>query len=353
MTSLDRTRSKSNKKRLFYLDLVRGLAAVIIVITHFDNPYLVVGNRELVWNEPFGIYIGGLGVSLFLIISGAALAYTYRNPIDLKRFYWKRFKGIYPMFWIAWIVATALSALISYGPVTYDTPRANIIFTVLGVDGLVANFHVPTFYYLGEWFLGFIIIFYLVFPLLLWAIDKFPVPTAVAIAVLYIGTYFLWRDSSLPTSILLPTRLPELAFGIYFMKYAPERLSPLVALPTIATLGVSTYFPTEIPEDIATFFVGASTFVLLVLIAPVIEYPPVTTTISFLAKYSYPIFLVHHVVIMVFFASVDTTHYGQRRLWLVLLALFLITTALSIVLDRVTNFVTKSVGQLYKRLLNA
>ena len=40
--------------------------------------------------EPFGIYVGALGVSLFLIISGAALTLTYRRPINLKRFYWKR-----------------------------------------------------------------------------------------------------------------------------------------------------------------------------------------------------------------------------------------------------------------------
>ena len=29
------------KPRLFYLDWVRGLSAILIVITHFNNPYLV------------------------------------------------------------------------------------------------------------------------------------------------------------------------------------------------------------------------------------------------------------------------------------------------------------------------
>lgn len=63
------------RPRLFYLDLVRALAAIIIVITHFNNPYMI-GHSVFAY-EPFGIYIGGLGVSLFLIISGAALMYTY------------------------------------------------------------------------------------------------------------------------------------------------------------------------------------------------------------------------------------------------------------------------------------
>ena len=63
---------RSRRPRLFYLDLVRALATLIIVLTHFNNPYLA-GGGYLLTNQPFGIYVGGLGVSLFLIISGSAL----------------------------------------------------------------------------------------------------------------------------------------------------------------------------------------------------------------------------------------------------------------------------------------
>ena len=63
------------RTRIFYLDLVRALAALLIVLTHFNNPYLADGGYVLT-NFPFGIYVGGLGVSLFLIISGAALTVT-------------------------------------------------------------------------------------------------------------------------------------------------------------------------------------------------------------------------------------------------------------------------------------
>nr|WP_258323505.1 heparan-alpha-glucosaminide N-acetyltransferase domain-containing protein [Bifidobacterium indicum] len=75
----------SHKQRLFYLDWVRALATVLIVITHFNNPVLT--NRPAFPNAPFGIYIRDLGVSQFLIISGAALMYTYEDEehLDLKR----------------------------------------------------------------------------------------------------------------------------------------------------------------------------------------------------------------------------------------------------------------------------
>lgn len=72
--------TRAKKPRLFYLDWIRAIAAILIVVTHFNNPYLEP--MRFFVNRPFGIYIGGLGVSLFLIISGAALMYNYgdRKP---------------------------------------------------------------------------------------------------------------------------------------------------------------------------------------------------------------------------------------------------------------------------------
>ena len=44
-----------------------------------------------------------------------------------------------------------------------DIPRWRVIFSVLGLDGYLAPVTV-TFYKIGEWFLGVILILYLVFP---------------------------------------------------------------------------------------------------------------------------------------------------------------------------------------------
>ena len=95
----------ARRRRIFSLDLVRALATALIVLTHFNNPFLTDG-RYLLTNQPFGIYVGAVGVSLFLIVSGASLAVTYKGDFSLRTFYWKRFKGIYPMFWTdEWNVA--------------------------------------------------------------------------------------------------------------------------------------------------------------------------------------------------------------------------------------------------------
>ena len=340
---------RSRRPRLFYLDLVRALATLIIVLTHFNNPYLA-GGGYLLTNQPFGIYVGGLGVSLFLIISGSALTYTYggASGLDLKRFYWKRFKGIYPMFWIAWFCVVVYYFIVTCGSPPIRAPLRNMVFTVLGMDGYLANFHVPTAYILGEWFLGFIVIFYIIFPVLLWGVERFPVLTAAVLLLIYGATLLgLPSDPGFPTSILLPVRLPELVFGMYFVKYV-ERIPPVVVIPAAVVLAVSALLPRQIPEDMATTAVGMSFFLILVVLGRVVAIGPVKVLVSLIAKYSYPIFLMHHVVIMEMYAKINTMTFLPVQWWFMLAAICLVTFALAVALDRVTAVVTAYFGRSFK-----
>ncbi|WP_084402877.1 acyltransferase family protein [Schaalia suimastitidis] len=328
------------RQRLFYLDLVRSLAVFLIILTHFNNPFLTDGGFLIV-NRPFGIYVGDLGVSLFLIISGAALGLTYRSAIDLKKYYWKRFLGIYPMFWIAWLLGTLYFFLDLKGHPINASSMRSIIWTVLGVDGLISNFNVQTTYLLGEWFLGFIIIFYLFFPLLSWSIDRFPILTALGIAVAYIITiYFLNNSVSFPLSVLLTTRLPELAFGIYFIRRFKR--VPLVAIVgAVVALIATTYFANSVQKDVSTTVVGIAVFLLLVALSEYVAILPLREGISLVAKYSYPIFLVHHVVIYKLFnySGIQWQTFTSVQLYMFFVAICVISFALSLVLDRITMHV--------------
>ncbi|MEG1958059.1 MAG: acyltransferase family protein, partial [Lachnospiraceae bacterium] len=181
------------KERLFYLDFVRAIAAVAIILTHFNAVYLFMNNpmpeKSVITVSVSNIYIGSWGVSLFFIISGAALMYVYDEKCELKKFFQKRFLAIYPMFWIAYSCAFLYLFYVNKG-VNNGAPKINMILTILGLDGYLAE-NIPTFYILGEWFLGAIIIMYLIFPLLRILINKFPVALAIGIIVLYIIS--IWK----------------------------------------------------------------------------------------------------------------------------------------------------------------
>jgi len=84
------TRTRNSHPRLFYLDFIRAIAAFCVVLAHFQDPYLREQHYFIL--HPFGIYVGGIGVSLFLIVSGAAPMYTYgeRDTLNHKKFYARR-----------------------------------------------------------------------------------------------------------------------------------------------------------------------------------------------------------------------------------------------------------------------
>ncbi|MGR1195951.1 acyltransferase family protein [Alloscardovia omnicolens] len=333
---------QSRRPRLFYLDAVRAFAAILIVITHFNNPFLVT--RPVFANSPFGIYIGGLGVSLFLIISGAALMYTQgdKEKLNLRTFYSKRALTIYPMFWIAFLVAN-LFHLWRSGWQFGQTPWWRIIFSVFAVDGYVANMHVSTFYTLGEWFLGFILIFYAIFPLLRVGVKKYPVSTAVIVGILYVVTILSsFTVLQLPQDLLLTVRLPEIIFGMYFVRYI-KHVSHAVGVGSMIFL-ILQQWKEFLSGPLAVTFVGIAFFLALVWLcqligqpSKVIEYP-----VNWVSKFSYAIFLTHHVIIVDVFALFsDYMHWSQLHIYGLFLLDYVIIAIASVVLFYVEKFIVR------------
>ena len=286
------------RERLFYLDFVRALAAIAIVITHYNAIFLYmnpsISNCYVIDAYVFNIYIGSFGVSLFLIISGAALMYVYEHACELKTFYQKRFKSIYPMFWIAYILAFLYIYVYRGGWAASTVPKSHLLLTLIGFDGYLADM-IPTFYLLGEWFLGFIILFYIVFPLLRLLINKHPVFLAVAAMIIYI---YLQVDYNfqLASSKNLLVRLPELLFGMYFIKYNKKVKLP-VCLIAAVVLVVNQIVKPGWSQDIQTTYIGIASFLILVYISYYVKNQKIQTICAWISKYSYAIFLVHHVVI--------------------------------------------------------
>ena len=339
---------QGKRPRLFYLDLVRAIAAILIVITHFNNPYMI-GHPVFAY-EPFGIYVGGLGVSLFLIISGAALMYTYGEPekLNYRHFYFKRFIGIYPMFWIAFIIANAYLFLRNGGHVFTNASKWTLIFSILGVDGLVANTSLPTFYTLGEWFLGFILIFYAVFPLLRYGVKEHPIITGVISIILYILTlYFHPMPFGLPSDLLLTMRLPELLFGMYFIQYV-KKIPTYAAAIALLFLVIQEIHPV-FNGSLAVTIVGICTFAVIVYAAKWLDVQPIRVPVNSVSKYSYAIFLVHHILISQVFTIVDCTSLSHSDGYLLFFVDFAMIMTLSMVLYQFEKKTTEYIRKMIRK----
>lgn len=339
--------ARAKKPRLFYLDWIRAIAAILIVVTHFNNPYLEP-TRFFV-NRPFGIYIGGLGVSLFLIISGAALMYNYgdRESLDLRTFYTKRAKTLYPMFWVAFVVANILLFIRNNGYIFVPRHKITAIFSLFGMDGYASAFGVGTFYVLGEWFLGFIILFYIVFPLLRVGVNKMPIATLCIVLALYAATvafFTFYQIPRVPSDILLTTRLPELVFGMIFVKFIKKVPHWLAAISFVIL--AAQQLTHILKDNIAVTVVGIFAFLLLSYIGELVKsFKPLSACTKFISAYSYPIFLVHHVLIMQVFTVIYPVWLNRWQAYGLLIAEFVVILVLSVILKRFTNLIVGFVSK--------
>lgn len=335
------------RKRLFYLDFVRAIAVILILLTHY-NAGFVFGinppqlNKCVLFEYPFGIYIGDLGVSLFLIISGAALMYVYNERLDLKTFYKKRFLAIYPMFWIAYIVAV-LPNLGNFS--SLGIPKWRFVLTLIGMDGYLSEYG-SGFYVLGEWFLGFIVLFYIIFPLLRYLLKKNELMMWIIVLVLYIITLrFYDMDMSITKCIFI--RLPELCFGMSFVKHELKvkwYVIPFAAAILIANIFIRPAFM----SSIQTTYIGIAFFLVLVFISGYVEYKGITKICAFLTKYSYAIFLVHHVIISDIQAAFDIRNLSVIKSYILFGISVVVILLVSVILQSASDTI---MGRIRKRAL--
>jgi peptidoglycan/LPS O-acetylase OafA/YrhL len=84
--------SKSN--RLHALDGLRGLAIIMVFLSHVNTTFL---NRSTFWGSYF-FDSGVMGVTFLFILSGFLMAYLYPQPQSKLEFLQKRYTRIFPLF---------------------------------------------------------------------------------------------------------------------------------------------------------------------------------------------------------------------------------------------------------------
>lgn len=122
------------------------------------------------------------------------------------------------MFWIAYIFAMLFN-FYRIGSIDTSIGKWRYIFSILGIDGYIANWGVQTFFLVGEWFLGYIIIIYIIFPILRKGVNEYPLLLAIITAVLYILSIVLGAKD-----VSLFVKLPEFLFGMYFIKFIKSQI---------------------------------------------------------------------------------------------------------------------------------
>lgn len=150
-------------KNLDWVQLLRGVAALLVVLTHaryalLDTPGYPFADQIL--------FPGAMGVDLFFLISGFIMCYATANndgsPAEVARFLIKRFARVWPVY----AVITFLSVFVIHSGVLYFHQAVNRVTFWHTLGMLPANPHAPPYFSLTlpiAWTLEFEMYFYLVF----------------------------------------------------------------------------------------------------------------------------------------------------------------------------------------------
>lgn len=329
------------KERLYFLDFIRALAAVMILLTHYNAHFLhfylenPVPEHAIIALYPFNVYIGSVGVSLFFIISGAALMYVYGEKCKTAVFYKKRAFSIYPMFWLAYAAAYLYLFYVRKGN-WFDTASMKAFpLTVIGMDGYLTG-TVKTCYILGEWFLGCIILFYLVFPLMRKCLIQHPWLTWIIVMMLYV--FFVWHNPfpMFSPSKQIPVRMPEFLFGMWFVRYR-KKVSLYAALAGAGILVLNILLKPQISEHIQTTYVGISLFLVLVYLHRYLDSSLLRAVCKTVGKYSYAVFLTHHVIIDEITRTFSMGTINKFERYVLFLVCCVVTGIASVLLDKATQ----------------
>jgi peptidoglycan/LPS O-acetylase OafA/YrhL len=162
------SQSGSNTARLEYLDALRGIASLMVVVYHFIG-WRWENNPEFHWGAM--LFNGSDAVSFFFVLSGLVLAFPYfqsQRTLNIKSYIIRRIARIYPGFVVA--------VLLNYGYVhrhELSTDFVRLFFTeakplwreLLLVKG-VHQIFIP------GWTLGVEMAMSLLLPLLILAVQR-------------------------------------------------------------------------------------------------------------------------------------------------------------------------------------
>lgn len=299
MENLFNNHLKSGSKILAF-DLIRAVATFFVLAFHFNgrtgsDP---AWDKFTFWGSTANSNYGSIAVSMFFILSGCLLYYQYShiNKDNIKKYYYKRWKCLFPMFYIVFLFYFITSAIRHKKLFYLGFPK--FILSILGMDGYAFIYgYKVTYYNVGEWFLGAIIILYLIYPLVLKLFNK----NVFLTMALGLGLY-IFVESKIVFTLLYPNIMVcmfKLLLGMFMMKYFTYIYKNDVALIlsgfAILFLYIHNY---RLPYDLGTILTSVSIFIFLLNIADFISrFALLQKVISITSKYSFGIFLFQHKMI--------------------------------------------------------
>jgi peptidoglycan/LPS O-acetylase OafA/YrhL len=259
--------------RLPNIDLMRGIAILLVILYHLDtiiilpfgwglvrdaagSAHLAAGSRVLRFVLlPF--HMGRVGVNLFFVISGLCIHLRFAReqaenpaaPFGPKTFFLRRFFRIYPVYWVALAVGAFVAPLLYRAVYPHDAPVAGFPAArdLLAHVFMLHTFSKTTFMGIirALWSIATEEQFYLLYPLVFVAIGRRVRITRIVPALFVLS--MIWR-----LTLILTNPAPAVfsdgpflvwAFGFSLPRYYEWSLGALLAYALARRLTLAELVP--------------------------------------------------------------------------------------------------------------
>lgn len=143
---------KKISKRIYELDALRGIAALMVILFHYTTKYAETFNSSL--TTQFEFKYGHYGVSLFFIISGFVIFMTVYSIKTPFQFIFKRFVRLYPVFWVCLTLTFLYTTIVNIPILTRTFSEYLINFSMIpsllgfrAIDGVYWSLVPELFFY--------------------------------------------------------------------------------------------------------------------------------------------------------------------------------------------------------------
>jgi len=227
--------SAKSRPHLKALTGLRFFAALYVVIHHTWEEICSPWPRIL---RNF-VHCGYIGVSLFFVLSGFILVYTYENKAGLRAFWSARFARIYPVYFLGLIISVPylIVVLLQETPLTACLKQVAPVFALAASllqawsPSLVLKLNPP------GWSLSAETFFYILFPFIL------PLIWRITERRIWIAGFFVWILACLPS--------------VLYFHFNPDGLGAIYPGTTAFWLNVIKFHPVmRLPEFILGMMAG-------------------------------------------------------------------------------------------------
>ena len=285
---------KFSKKRnnLTSIVFARAICCLGIVVFHYfchskNHSKLFLSTSNSNW--------GYIYVTCFFSISGIVLYYNYPDNNSIKKFYFKRWKSIFPIYYLCFLYFYR-DKVLKHKNFLYNGNWTKLILTLFGVDGYM-RYKFITYHIVGEWFLGAIVIIYFLYPIIIYIFHKkkFAIPI-----FLFFGFIIMTKTNYFEIIINknLITCLSSFYFGMVFIKNKKFFLNKRVIFLAFC-MNIFLYFK-KIYSNFPIFIYqlqGFTFLIILICLGKIIMNSRLQSFFNEISRLSYCIFLIQHITI--------------------------------------------------------